>query len=253
MEENEEIKSGRRNSSLDQKSLNAAHDALVAAGAVCPGGDVMKAEEAEPTQDAIKAQIEGVTEYHTPDIAIKTAGEMELDVCYMPYNGQHNGKDSDGEYFSQRTKDYAAKFPKPLALYYHGYIKQGLKQSEPFEIGECGRRWEDAAGRWIRVKLDANIPEAVKTWNDAKAGKARASSGSIAHLVRTEKDGHITHFPVVEVSVFDTSEGKQPANSYALAKPVAKARGFDVEEIAEDNSEILQAAAMVAAVVLQQR
>lgn len=235
----EAIKAGRRHSGLDQKSLDMAHDALVAAGAMCPAN-------AEKPMKA--AGLDGMyTEYNTPDLAIKIAGEMELDVLYMPYGGQKNGKDSDGQYFSKKTKDWGHKYQHPLALYYHGYKAKGKPQEEPFEIGETGNRWEDKDGRWIKIKLNPSIPEAVKTWEDAKAGKARASSGSINHLVRVEADGHIINWPVVEISVFDTSDGKQPANSYALAKPAAKAHGFDDEDNTEDLQEIAQVAAAIAA------
>lgn len=235
------MKAGRRNNAKDQSRLQMIHDYAAQNGANC-----------NPASKSVKATglDTALTEYQTPELAIKTAGEMELDVCYMPYNGQYDGKDSDGEYFTKSTKDYSSKFPKPLALYYHGYKAQGKKQEEPFEIGECGKRWEDVNGRWIRIKLDPSIPEAVKTWNDAKQGKARASSGSIAHLVRRQSDGHITHFPVVEVSVFDTSDGKRPANSYALANPAAKAHGFDVETLEEEAEEVKELASITAALAV---
>lgn len=239
------LKAGRRNSNLDQKSLDMAHDALVAAGANCGAKDEDTAVKAE--------SLDGLfVEYNTPELAVKMAGEMELDVCYMPYKGQRNGKDSDGQYFSRKTKDWSDKFPTPLALYYHGYKAKGRPQEQPFEIGKTGKRWEDADGRWIRMTLDPTIPEAVKTWNDAKAGKARASSGSINHLVRVEADGHITNWPFVEISVFDTSDGKQPANSYALAKPAAKAHGFDVDEDnTEDINDIARLSAALAVSIIQ--
>lgn len=225
--ESEGAKAGARHNKNDMEGVQMMHDMAVKLGAMCEG----QHKEDYPEEKTMKAMgLDGMyTEYNTPELAIKIAGDMELDVLYMPYGGQKNGKDSDGQYFSKKTKDWAHKYPHPLALYYHGYTAKGKQQAEPFEIGETGRRWEDKDGRWIKIKLDGSIPEAVKTWDDAKAGKARASSGSINHLVRVEADGHIVNWPVVEISVFDTSDGKQPANSYALAKPAAKAHGFDDE------------------------
>ena len=234
------MKAGRRNSNKDQARLQMIHDYATQNGATCA-----------PASKSVKATSldDLFTEYKTPELAIKTAGEMELDVLYMPYGGQRNGKDSDGQYFSKKTKEWADKFPTPLALYYHGYKSRGTPQEQPFEIGTVGKRWETKDGRWIKVKLDPSIPEAVKTWSDAQAGKARASSGSINHLVRVEEDGHITNWPFVEISVFDTSDGKQPANSYALALPAAKARGFNVETLDTDTEDFAKVVGAIAAVI----
>lgn len=239
--ESEASKAGARHNKNDMQGVQTMHDMAVKLGATCEGHE-------EEYKAPVKATgLDGMyTEYNTPELAIKIAGEMELDVCYLPYGGPKNGRDTDGQYFSKATKDWAHKYTHPLALYYHGYQAQGKPQEQPFEIGETGKRWEDSTGRWIKIKLNPSIPEAVKTWDDAKAGKARASSGSINHLVRVEADGHITNWPVVEISVFDTSDGKSPANSYALAKPAAKAHGFDVEDGADDVQEMAQVAAAIA-------
>jgi hypothetical protein len=213
---------------------------------VCDSWEEWKPEPME----AVKATSLDMsyTVYNTPPLAIKIAGEMELDVCYMPYSGQKNGKDADGQYFSPRTNEHADKFPHPLVLYYHGYERQGVQQPTPVEIGvSTGQKWTDKAGRWIRVKLDAAKEKAVTVWNSAQKGNARASSDSVAHLVRVAADGEITNWPFVGISLFETETGKKPANSYAFALPAAKALGLIVEE--EDNTDDLRAvaAAIVAA------
>lgn len=155
--------------------------------------------------------------------AVKAAGDWELDICYMPYGGQQAGKDAHGEYFSATTKEHADKFPSPLILYYHGYTPEGKPQGEPQIIGEAtGKRWTDNAGRWMRVKLDRASDYARRMMDAAKRGLARVSSGSIAHLVRKQFDGHITNWPVVEISLIDSEGDRQPANQYAVALPAAK-------------------------------
>lgn len=155
--------------------------------------------------------------------AVKAAGEWELDVLYLPYGGPQNGKDSQGEYFSPRTNEHADKFPEPVILYYHGADPDGRAMGDPNVIGRAVKRWADGAGRWVRVKLDQANQYARRVWEAAQKGLARASSGSIAHLVRRESDGHITNWPVVEVSLIDTEGRRRPANSYAVALPAAKA------------------------------
>ena len=155
--------------------------------------------------------------------AVKAAGDWELDVLYLPYGGQKDGKDSQGEYFSARTNDHADKFPSPVILYYHGYTPEGQPQGNPEVIGKALKRWADNAGRWVKIKLDQANQYARRIWDSAQTGAARASSGSIAHLVRREADGHLTNWPVVEISLIDVVGKRQPANTYAVAMPAAKA------------------------------
>ena len=239
------IKAGARNSKRDQARLQTMHDYAVENGAQCGP------KEEAPAAKATGLDM-GATTYNTPPLAIKIAGEMELDVCYMPYSGQRGGKDADGQYFSPRTNEHAAKFPTPLVLYYHGYKAQGQPSPMPIEIGaSTNNRWQDKAGRWLRVKLDAAIEEANQVWQSAQKGNARASSDSVAHLVRIADDGEIINWPFVGISLFETETGKKPANSYAFALPAAKALGIDVTDPEDHSDEIKQIAAAVASIALQ--
>jgi len=224
----EATKAGARHSATDQKHIQAAHDAIVTAGAMCqPDAMPMKAASLDMEY----------TEYNTPELAIKANSDMTLDVCYMPYSGQNGGKDADMQYFSPRTNEHATKFTNPLVLYYHGYKARGVKQPVPVEIGhEAGKRWTDQAGRWMKVKLDETISEAVAVWQSAQKGLARASSDSISHLVRVAQDGEILNWPLVGISLFETETGKRPANSYAYAMPSAKALGINIPDDLETPS-----------------
>jgi hypothetical protein len=241
------MKAGARNNRMDGATIQTMHDLAKKLGAMC-----------EPYTKPNGAKATGLdmesTTYNTPPLAIKIAGEMELDVCYMPYSGQRAGKDADGQYFSERTNEHAAKYPSPLVLYYHGYEEPGKPAPMPVEIGEStGRKWTDKAGRWIRVKLDAAVDKAVTVWQSAQKGNARASSDSIAHLVRVAPDGEIINWPFVGISLFETETGKRPSNSYAFAMPAAKALGINMDEPAEDNSEeeLRQIAVAVASIAYQ--
>ena len=180
------MKAGARNSKKDAERLQMIHDYAMENGAVCQGMN-SEHEEEYKAQSIKAADLDGIyTTYNTPPLAIKMAGEMMLDVCYMPYQGQRGGKDADGQYFSPRTNEHADKFPHPLVLYYHGYERQGVQQLMPEEIGtSTGTKWIDKAGRWMRVKLDAGKEKALRVWRSAQKGNARASSDSIASSCRS--------------------------------------------------------------------
>lgn len=156
-------------------------------------------------------------------IAIKSGDTWELDVLGVPYGGPNNGRDSDGEYFSAQTKLYLDKYPTVPAVYYHGYDENGAPASEPQIIGKTTGYEIKPDGVWFRVALDQANEYARRVWEAAKNGIARASSGSLAHMRRVARDGHITHWPVAELSIFDAVGNRQPANQYAVAMPVMKA------------------------------
>lgn len=149
--------------------------------------------------------------------------EWVLEVLGNPYGGPHDGRDVDGEYFSQRTKFHADRFALPPVVYYHGMDETGRPAGSPQYIGRTVSREERADGVWYRVLLDKASEFARRVWEAAKRGAARASSGSAAHLVRRNEDGEIIEWPVVELSVFDADGQRQPANAYAVALPAAKA------------------------------
>jgi len=157
-------------------------------------------------------------------IAIKSDGDTwELDVLGVPWGGPNNGRDSDGEYFDASTKLYLDRYSTVPAVYYHGYDESGAPAGEPQFIGKTTGYEVRDNGVWFRVVLDKANAYARRVWDAAQNGIARASSGSIAHLRRVAPDGHITHWPVAELSIFDAVGKRQPANQYAVALPVMKA------------------------------
>lgn len=172
--------------------------------------------------------------------SVKAVGDWELDVLAVPFGGPDNGKDKDGEYFSSRTELHLDRF-NPLVTYYHGYDEKGHPQGDPEFIGEITPdSWTKRGdGWWARVVLNKLSDYAGRVWQGAKDGIARASSGSIEHLVRKEHDGEITRWPLGELALFDTGEGRQPANNYAVALPVMKSvydrAGIDLPDLPGTN------------------
>ena len=55
-----------------------------------------------------------------------------------------------------------------------------------------------------------------------------APLGASFETLRRAADGLLLNWPVVEVSLFDTADGKHPANHYAVALPAAKAHGVNI-------------------------
>lgn len=154
-------------------------------------------------------------------LAIKSGDDWLLDVLGVPF-GSPSQLDSDKQWFDASTKFYLDKFPSPPAVYYHGFEDVGKPSGEPVFLGSTLSHRQSAEGLWFRVKLDKSVPHSRKVWNAALEGNARASSGSIAHLSRVTKSGHIAVWPVAELSLFETSGQKRPANPYAVVLPAAK-------------------------------
>ncbi len=153
---------------------------------------------------------------------IKTAGEWSLDVLGCPF-GSNTNRDAHGEWFSPHTQFHAEQIPLPPVVYYHGFDPQGQPQGTPEFIGKTVRRWIDEYGVWYRVVLNQSSAFARRVWQAARDGVARASTGTMAHLRRVGRDGHINHWLVSELSLFDAVGQRQPANRYAVAVPVLKA------------------------------
>ena len=159
---------------------------------------------------------------YTPG-AVKAIGDWELEVLGVPFGGPNGGKDSDGEYFTENTNTYKEYFKTIPVFYYHGINPDGKgKQLNPAKIGTAEYSKTDTRGHWFKVSLDRAAEFAQRIWESAKRGLARASSGSLTHLVRIEKTGEIKNWPVAELSLIDADGRRQPANSWAVASPVMK-------------------------------
>ncbi len=225
----DETKRGARNNQGDkariEKIRSAAkdiHDTTM---------EMMPDEEMPPADEMLRGQpmkgAEDMDADETPVItgpvrAIKAGDDWVLDVLGVPFGGPNGGKDSDGEYFSAQTKLYLDRYT-PVPLYYHGYDENGRPHGEPQVLGKTVSHTVKNDGVWFRVILDKASVYAARVWEAAQKGIARASSGSIAHLVRKAADGHLLQWPAVELSIFDAVGKRQPANQYAVAMPAAKA------------------------------
>ena len=182
----QEVKSGARNNAEDRRRIRDVRQHAKAIGDITielEAGD----EDAAPMPVNVVKAFEGMEAeqvYLVLEGAVKAAGDWELDVLGVPFGGPNGGKDAHGEWFSERTNLYLDRIKSTLAVYYHGYMPDGKPAGQPEIIGTIVTSEKRADGWWFRVILDRASEFAKRVWEAAKAGLARASSGSIAHLVR---------------------------------------------------------------------
>ncbi len=225
----EAVKVGARNSRDDRGRVRAirkaASDIVDHTKAMEPNDEDPKPEPIIMGSKPIKGDMEALF-ISLPDIpgAVKTLGDWELEVLGVPFGGPDKGKDSDGQYFSKNTNTYKEYFKTIPVFYYHGINPDGKSvQPDLIQIGTAKYSHTDKLGQWFKVTLDRTVEFAKRIWEAAKRGIARASSGSLSHLVRIEKSGEIMNWPVAELSLIDAQGKRQPANAWAVATPLIKA------------------------------
>lgn len=167
-------------------------------------------------------------------VAIKAIGDWELDVLAVPFGS----RDSDGQWFDDRTDIMPEAFTTPLAVYQHG-IKQGAKaiDDKPVIVGKsvAGTLKKELDGWHIRIVLDKAVQVAKDIMDAAKRRMAAVSSGSISHLARLDvggkliqyeknRPGRIAVWPLAEISLWEKGGGNvEPASQFAMALPAMKA------------------------------
>ncbi|GIV50493.1 MAG: hypothetical protein KatS3mg038_1014 [Candidatus Kapaibacterium sp.] len=127
-------------------------------------------------------------------------------------------KDQHGEYFTAQTNFYLDWYTSRPVLFHHGMDeKHGLEQ-----IGYVTNISVHPQGLWAEAQLDLSNPLAVQVYELVKQGKLGWSSGSIPHLVRTEADGRITDWPIVEASLTPTPAEPHRTTAVALKSATAQ-------------------------------
>ena len=156
--------------------------------------------------------------------------DWHLRVLGVPFNGPYNGKDAMGEYFSPQTDIMMAVGDWRPVIYYHGMKPSGSETAVPEVIGRAQLIGKTARGFEFDVWLDQTKALAKRVWDAALKGLAKASSGAVAHLVRTlKKTGEILTWPLGELSLLDVGDGREPANPWATVTPMRAV--FDQAEI----------------------
>ncbi len=163
--QNEEVKVGARNSLADKKRLQAAHDALVEAGAECAIEDYEKSlpdETPAYVGDAVKALNDSGK---VGGYLIRFTSEQEPDLT--------------GDYFTKDT-DFGESDKLPV-LYHHGFDDVIKKR----KIGIANLRRDDV-GLWAEAQLQLRDEYEKAIFELAKSEKLGWSSGAAAHTVERE-------------------------------------------------------------------
>lgn len=158
--------------------------------------------------------------------AVKAVGEMVLEVLGLPF-----GADRQGQVFDRSTDIGLSQGDEIPALYYHGFAERAAKSVK--RLGSAVYSGVTDAGHMFRVTLDAAHEKAQAVYDAAKAGAARASSDSSAHLVRPHgivgKPGHVSAWPIFALSLMDAETANAAVNPRAVAMAAAKALFEEVE------------------------
>ena len=178
---------------------------------------------------AIKIQVpDTLIEPMEPDAEKRMKADSEyIDpgwrVLGVPYSGQLQGRDVDGEAFHEQTEIWLKSGDYVNLTYYHGFDPEepGKKQEKPALIGRAVYSGKDTRGHWFEPMLDESEPLA-KRLLDAGVETLRASSGAVSHLVRKSAGGLIDVWPVGELALFDTNEWRKPANEFAVIEAKAE-------------------------------
>jgi hypothetical protein len=147
----------------------------------------------------------------------KTEDGWALEVLGAPYGGHIDGKDAQGDYFSEETDFMLQEGDQRPVLYYHGADELGRPTTRPEVIGTATVSKRDAMGLWFDVVLDKAKEFSKRIYEAAVNGLARASTGAINYLVRRNTDGELLSWPIGELTLIDRSDMRRPANELAVA------------------------------------
>ena len=137
----------------------------------------------------------------------------QIEGLAIPFGGPLAGKDFDGERFTPATDlclPWFGESGRPM-LYGHGLHAQTKTEV----VGRQTALEQRDDGWWIKAELDKRSRYADGINKLIDQGALSFSSGAMPHLVQTTKDGTITRWPWVEISLTPT-----PANPLAAVYAV---------------------------------
>lgn len=140
-----------------------------------------------------------------------------IEILAFPFGGPFKGRDGDGEYFTAKTDLCLDWFPDQRPLLYHHGLDKAL-QVEVIGRVDCKSLRTDEDGHWVKAQLDIRhryYNQVKRLIGDDVLG---GSSGSVEHLVKRAKNGHLDRWPWIEQSLTPA-----PCNPYSVVvKEAAK-------------------------------
>jgi hypothetical protein len=163
-------------------------------------------------------------------IKAEQTGTAKWRVLAIPFGGPYKGnKDSDGEFFSERTDVKPHWFKERPVLWHHGMDK--TKDDPDDAIGTEGDLTKEKDGWWAEMWLDRSNQYWQQVTRMLAAGKVYGSSGSLGHVAKiNHKTGEILVWPHVEQTLTVT-----PANPFARVVPIKALTHFDSAGITVDD------------------
>ena len=166
--------------------------------------------------------------------AIKSLSDKRVGG-YAVLWGNAEAKDLTGEYFTSDTEELTTIFEAvgKLPFIYHHTLNETLKSRV---IGLVDTMKLDSVGLWYEaeLKLSDEYDQAVAKL--IKEGRLKTSTQTFGVARKATDDGHITRWPIVEISATPT-----PAEPRMLAigevKGVFAEIGFDVTDVMKDYEE----------------
>lgn len=131
----------------------------------------------------------------------------------MPFGGPFAGKDLHGEDFGPDTDFVLELFPEGRPILYDHGLNKGTKVTVQGRQTDFEARDE---GIWARGELDRSAKYHATVKKMLEQGKLFFSSGAIPHLAKSTSTGHITRWPVMELSLTPTPAHPGAHAGYAV-------------------------------------
>lgn len=157
--------------------------------------------------------------------AVMAGAEHRLRMLVAPFGGPGR-LDRFKQFFSARTNFMINVGETRPTLYMHGYSPSKRPMELPPLLGLTTIVGIDTDGVWGETAIDGS-ELAMRTWESAKLGTARASTGSVNYLVRPQPGpngryppGEVRVWPIAEVSIFDVGDNRTPVSDDAMVLPM---------------------------------
>lgn len=226
----EEIKKGARNNRMDQASLNAAHDALVAAGADCPGMDMEKSIDSDDT----------VVYFGNTVKAVKLDdGSVKLGAYLITF-GDDKNTDLTGDFFAPDT-DYGEATESDVYFNHRLPVEADGVEIEYKARLSRARLQKDDVGIFAETILKARNQYEQAIIDAGLAGQLGWSSGTAGHLVEREQVGKawkITAWPIgLDASLTPRPAEPRLKNMVVPLKSISVNSQVETERAAQDKRE----------------
>jgi HK97 family phage major capsid protein len=152
---------------------------------------------------------------------------------YLVVWGDTSTRDLQGEYFTAQT-DLALDWYEARPVLYHHGLDGNLKAAV---IGRIENLHADEVGIWAEAQLDMHKRYVRAVQRLVEKGVLHWSSGSLAHLVEVDADGHIKRWPLVEGSLTPTPAEPRRTDVQSL-KSAYEALGLKLPEEGHGTSEL---------------